>query len=144
MNERVIRGTYADFKIVKTRGVAQFVIEIPIDQAQDAIQMFGVPTPESEQWVAVAALQRHTVIQNERANSAVQQAGMLCKTPMFGTFLRDSVGLDHVEPEQPDSIADALRTVLGVQSRRDFHNDEQALDAFYRVKGEYDSWLMTR
>jgi len=144
MSEKIIRGTYADFKIVKTRGVAQFVIEIPIDHAQEAIQMFGVPTPESEQWVAVAALHKTQVLENEAATKAIQQAGMLCKTPDFGTFLRDAVGLDSVQPDSPESIADALRTVLGVQSRRDFHTDEDALEAFHRVKGEYDQWLMTR
>jgi len=144
MNEKIIRGTYADFKIVKTRGVAQFVVEIPIDHAQEAIQMCGVPTPEAEQWVAIAALHKTQVVENETATKAIQQAGMLCKTPDFGVFLRDAVGIDGVQPDSPESIANGLRTVLGVQSRRDFHTDDAALDAFHRVKGEYDQWLMTR
>ena len=41
---KIIQGTYADFKIVKTRNVAQMINEIPLENAQEAINMFGVPT----------------------------------------------------------------------------------------------------
>ena len=41
---RVIQGTYADFKIVKTRNVAQMIIEIPLESAQEAINKY-LPKP---------------------------------------------------------------------------------------------------
>lgn len=144
MTEKIIQGTYADFKIVKTRNVAQFIIEIPIERAQDAINMFGVPTPNMEQWVAIAALNSKAIVRNEDAVQAVKLAGMLCNSREFGVFLRDAVGLSEVDPLKPDSIADGLRAILGIHSRTEFHDNEEARTAFNRVKGEYDQWLMTR
>ncbi len=52
----VIEGSYADFKLVKTRGVAQLVIEIPIERAAEAVAMFGIPQPGQEIAVAIARL----------------------------------------------------------------------------------------
>lgn len=41
-----ISGTFADFKLIKTRSVAQLVIEIPIEQSKKAIDAFGFPLPD--------------------------------------------------------------------------------------------------
>ncbi|MGX7706351.1 hypothetical protein [Methylobacterium sp. Gmos1] len=50
-----IAGTFADFKLIKGRKVAQIVVEIPIEQA-DAIvaALGGLPNPAVERWVAMA------------------------------------------------------------------------------------------
>ena len=55
---RVMQGTYSDFKIIKSRNVAQVIIEIPLEIANDFISMFGVPRPDEEIWVAIAELNR--------------------------------------------------------------------------------------
>lgn len=135
-----IQGTYADFKIVKSRSVAQFIIEIPIEKANDAVAAFGLPDTHLEKWVAIALLNQAVVKKNEDAAKAIQQAGMLCKSKPFGKFLKDK-GL-AVNEDDPQSIADGLRSVLGIRSRTDFHNDSEALDAFYRLKGEFDSSIL--
>ena len=138
---RVIQGTYADFKIVKTRNVAQMIIEIPLETAQEAINIFGVPTPSLEQWVAVAVLHSNVVQKNEDAVNAIKQAGMLCKSESFGRFLQTKF-VSEVLPDQPESIADGLRKVLGIKSRTEFHENDDARIAFNRIKGEYDQWLV--
>lgn len=135
-----IQGTYADFKIVKSRNVAQFIIEVPIEQANQAVNTFGLPDPHIEKWVAIAMLNQQVVKDNEEAIKAVQQAGMLCKSEAFGNFLV-SKKLD-INPSDPDSIAQGLRAILGIRSRTDFHNDAEALKAFTRLKGEFDASLM--
>lgn len=142
MNNRVIQGTYADFKIVKTRNVAQLVIEVPLEQAQSAIQMFGVPTPQKEQWVAVAALHEVSVQTNgEEGRKAVISSQMICKSELFGKFLREEMGLGEVE-DNDESRSQGLRTLLGIHSRSELGKDQASLQAFYRIKGEYDQWLM--
>ena len=138
---RVIQGTYADFKIVKTRNVAQMIVEIPLESAQEAINIFGVPNPSVEQWVAIAVLHSNVVQRNEDAVNAIKQAGMLCKSESFGKFLQAKF-VPEVTPEQPESIADGLRKVLGIKSRTEFHQNDDARIAFNRIKGEYDQWLM--
>src|SRR4051794_33494293 len=52
-----IQGTFADFKLVKTRRTVQIVIEVPIEQADQALAALGgLPQPAEEKWVAVARI----------------------------------------------------------------------------------------
>ncbi len=51
-----IAGVFADMKSVKTRSVVQMIVEIPIEQAEAVVQMFGYPKPGAEVPVAVARL----------------------------------------------------------------------------------------
>lgn len=144
MKEKIIQGTYADFKIVKTRSVAQFVVEIPLEQADAAIQLFGLPKASVEQWVAIAALREHIKVKSQEGSEAIKLAGMLCNNSEFGVFLRDQMNMKEVSPDNNESVAQGLRTILGIKSRTEFHADDDARLAFNRVKGEYDKWLMTR
>ena len=144
MREKIIQGTYADFKIVKTRSVAQFVVEIPLEQADAAIQMFGLPKASVEQWVAIAALRKQAVVKNQEGSDAIKLAAMLCNNPEFGLFMRDVIGMPEVDINDGESVATALRAALGIKSRTEFHADDDARLAFNRLKGEYDKWLMTR
>jgi hypothetical protein len=144
LTNKVISGTYADFKIVKTRNVAQFVVEIPLEQADAAIQMFGVPKVSVEQWVAIAALKEAAVVKTQEGADMIKLAAMLCSNPEFGVFLRDAMRLSEVDPTNSESVASGLRKVLGVKSRTEFHDDSDARLAFSRLKGEYDKWLAQR
>ena len=57
MNPAVTQGTFADFKLIKSRSTAQLVIEIPIEAADAALlALGGVPLPGKECWVAIARL----------------------------------------------------------------------------------------
>ena len=142
MTNKIIQGTYADFKIVKTRNVAQMVVEIPLEEAQSAITMFGVPTPQKEQWVAVAALHEVSVTSNgEEGRKAIVSSQMLCRSYKFGFFLREQMGMTEVE-DTDESRAQGLRTILGINSRSELGKDEGSLKAFYRIKGEFDQWVM--
>lgn len=57
----IIAGNYADFKLVKTRSTCQLIIEIPIEQAEAAIRVFGIPMPGHEIPVAIARLEPNVV-----------------------------------------------------------------------------------
>jgi hypothetical protein len=51
------RAAYADLKIVKTRGVCQVILELPLEQADAALEILGgVPRPDREVWCGVARL----------------------------------------------------------------------------------------
>jgi hypothetical protein len=61
-----IAGTFADLKTVKTRGVLQMVIEVPIEQGAHVVEAFGFPQPGAEIPVAVARLVAgHQTIEHE-------------------------------------------------------------------------------
>ena len=143
MTNKVIQGTYADFKIVKTRGVAQFVVEVPIEQAQTAISMFGVPTPHEEQWVAIAALNRTAAPPSHKEQSdAVKSASMLCQSINFAHFIRKFYDPNLANHPAASEVATSLCSILGISSRSELHTNETALLAFNRLKGEYHAWVM--
>ena len=60
-NAAVIKAVYADLRFVKTRKVAQLVLELPIEKAKDAFDTLGAPDPAESQWVAVAPLKPEAV-----------------------------------------------------------------------------------
>jgi hypothetical protein len=52
-----IKATFADFRIIKTRKLAQFVFELPIEQADAAlVALGGLPRSDAERWAAIALL----------------------------------------------------------------------------------------
>lgn len=56
----IMHASYSDLKLIKSRSVCQIVLEIPIERAAAAVEMFGVPIPGQEIAVAVARLQEST------------------------------------------------------------------------------------
>ena len=140
---KIVQGCYADFKLIKTRGVIQMVIEIPVGPAADAfMDTFGLPNPNEEMWVAVAALNKTAVVKNEDAINAIRLAGMLCNNHRFGQWLVDERGFSEINPKNAESVAVALREIVGVSSRKDFDTNSEAIIAFNRLKSEFDEFVM--
>lgn len=127
MTDAVITGTYSDFKLIKTRQVAQMIIEVPLEKAEHVINIFGVPKPNEEKWVAVAHMRTEPVQTNARASKAIQQAGILGNDVAFGTWLRDFRGMSEVNPADRSTIENAIRALIGVKSRADMRNNDEAL-----------------
>jgi hypothetical protein len=51
---RGISGTYSDFKLVKTRGVVQVIVEFPIEEANQVLESLeGLPMPGLERYVSI-------------------------------------------------------------------------------------------
>jgi hypothetical protein len=138
---RITKGTYSDFKIVKTRNVAQIIVEIPLEQAEEFVTMFGMPTPNMDKWVAVARLNDEVIEKNDESTIAIQKAGMLCKEEKFGIFLKEEKKMNEVNPFEPESIANALRALIGIKSRTELHNKENRI-IWNRLLNEYEQWLL--
>ena len=138
---RITKGTYSDFKIIKSRNVAQIIIEIPLEQSDDFIAMFGIPKPTSEKWVALAGLNEEVVNRNEKATKAIQLCGMLCKDEKFGKFLKDYKKMEEVNPKDIETIANGVRAILGIKSRTELHNANNMI-AWNRLYSEYEDWCL--
>ena len=143
MTNALMQGTYSDFKLIKGRKVAQMVIEFPIENSETVISTFGIPQPHMEKWVAVALLNETAVLRNETATKAIQEAGILCKEARFGQWLRDERGMQEVQPENSETIAQALRAILGIKSRADLSTDKEALGVWHSLKSAYDNYLLS-
>ena len=137
MTDKVFTGTYSDFKLVKTRQIAQIIIEIPIERAEEVLLKFGVPKPNEEIWVAVAAIKTDKVTGNARALKAIQQAGILCNDYAFGAWLLKEKGLTEIKPAAAETIQNAIRALTGVKSRSDWRQNEEALLIWERLYKEF-------
>lgn len=73
MTAAAFQGTFADFRMVRGRKVAQIIVEVPLEQAGAALEaMGGLPMPEESRWVAVARMNLPT---GNKATAVGQVAG---------------------------------------------------------------------
>lgn len=137
-----IAGTYADLKFVRTRSVAQVVVEIPIEHAEQVVDLFGTPRPNSEVWVALARLDPEKMKPNGEAESPppaakksrAQMAGILCNDPAFREYLAGGRGLPV---ETATDAAALVREICEVETRADLDRDEYAASQWDALYAEY-------
>lgn len=165
-NPRAIAGEFADFKLVKTRSVAQIVIEIPIEEGEQAVRMFGIPQPGKPVQLALARIvegkqtesevvpdtdrssSRHTGTNTKQAGerrewsslSPATQAGIRCAEPRFQAFLRDKGFMASCATA--DDAATYVRFICGVDSRAKIGKDRDSLVKWKELEGEYQAWLI--
>jgi hypothetical protein len=164
MDKAAIAGTYSDFKIIRSRKVAQLIIEVPIEQAQTLITALGLPNPAEETWVAVARLQvpaegNKTVAEYLAASKEEtpptaspvdlkahrrfedlplsQQAALACQDMEFRKFLREHL----CEPiSNEGDAADTVRRFCDVPSRAFIRLGDGAGDAWLRLYNRFLFW----
>ena len=68
----------------------------------------------------------------------IKSAGMLCRDAMFHRFLKGMGYLIGDDPEK--SAANAMRVILGIQSRADLKTDAKALADFKKLRHDFIEW----
>ncbi|NNM75013.1 hypothetical protein [Enterovirga aerilata] len=146
-----ISGTFADFRTVKGRKVAQLVIEIPIEQADAALHALGgVPRPDDPKWVAVARLNSglskatdsDPEVAPKRSFASLppaQQAALQCRREAFWRFLREEYNQPSVQDEE--SAAAVVRSICKVTSRSEIATGSTAAAAWFRVNEHFGFWM---
>lgn len=151
-----IDGDYADFKLVKTRGVAQFIVEIPIEQAAELVRLFGVPLPDKPVRVAVARLGVPPQIEARAETTAEAASGrehgpwssltptlqsiLRCQTPAFWKFLEEQSKVP-INVANETYAATIVRTACGVNSRASLTG--KAAEKWQAIDARYEAWLRT-
>ena len=152
------RATYSDWKLIKTRGVVQVVMEVPLADADAAYDVLGgMPVHGKERWFGIAALKSPA----EEAPSNVPsgsppstrpdgtkrdwrnlqpaaQAGIRCGDPLFRTFLREVKRYGHCDEQE---AAVAVRDICGVNSRVELGTKHPARVIWHQLDSEYQAWL---
>jgi hypothetical protein len=90
-----LNATFSDFRLVKTRQVAQFIFEVDLTQADAALRLLGgVPQPGGERWVTIAPVEDGGGFRPEPSPSVKTEgerirtrAVLLCKDPRYGAWL---------------------------------------------------------
>lgn len=138
-----IKGCFSDFKIIRGRKVCQLVIEVPIEEADAALAaMGGVPSADSERWVAVARLNLAAAKPDGAAQGGkdarpfhtlplAQQAALKCGDPSFQRFMKATTS---------NEAAIRVRQECGVQSRADIETDEEAKTRWFAILKDFDQW----
>lgn len=147
MSKAAVQGSFADFKVVKTRSTVQIVIEIPIEQADTALAILGgIPQPGTERPVAVARLvqqaeqpvqpasaQRRIDGKERYANAdemskARTRAVLLCKDPLFQR---------HLGVGNEEHAARSLCAIMRVASRREIESSKEAYHSFLWIEKDF-------
>lgn len=154
-----VRGTYSDFKVIKGRKVVQFIIEIPVEDAQEAIDLFGMPQFGAEQWVAIAPLKsgsseqqsnspaKKTYQDKSPGGQAVSRAAILCTEKPFQDWISDrdilfSVpGSSAIGKSIEEFTATLLREELKIESRSEIGTHEDVHRRFVELEGKYRDFL---
>lgn len=157
----MILGTYADLKIIKTRGVVQLVVEIPLERGKEVTDLFGLPQPNAEIPVVVARMDPKTlkaetnVVQIEDHRPAPEDAeeephkprplsqiaAIFCNNVVFQKFIQEeSDGWDH-RPTS-DEAAEWLRANCGIKSRTELNTNAEAAARFRKIRGQYEAWRL--
>jgi hypothetical protein len=154
------RATYADWKLIKTRGVVQVVMEVPLSDADAAYGVLGgMPNPANETWFGIAPIsipvQKEARAKPRQKDSSPsphpggarrswqdipppQQAGIRCEEPVFEAFLKEQYPEDW--REAGNNAAECVRLICAVESR------SQLAEGVFRViwhqlDTEYQAWL---
>ena len=146
MSHAAFSGSYCDLKFIKSRSVAQVVVEIPIEQAAAFIAAFGAPEPSKECPVAIARLDMTKAAREaekpRRKLSELpiaQRAALMCDRQAFQKFLDERYAYPCAKA---DDAAEALREMCGVKSRSELSLNVVAATNFERIEREFDAWLM--
>lgn len=142
------RAIYSDWKLIRTRGVVQVVMEIPLEVADAAYRVLGgMPNPGESAWFAIARLDPEKVTATKPAADkkrwhdmpAAQQAGILCAHPAFITFLREQYR-DYVVDEA--SAKKCIHELCEVSSRSQLTADHpRSLRYWNDMVAEYRAWV---
>lgn len=128
-----IQGSFADFKLVKTRKTAQIIIEVPIEQADQALAALGgLPQPATEAWVAIARLETKERVQPIRQDTKLSlEAVMRCRDPLFQRYL---------EVSNEEEASETVRRTCGVPSRAGLNTDPEAAQTWRTLDARFLAW----
>lgn len=66
------------------------------------------------------------------------ECAMKCAEPAFKAFMEEQHGLER--PLTDERVAQKVRGLLGVTSRAELNNGEQAAQRWKALRGEFDAW----
>jgi hypothetical protein len=135
-----VKATYSDLRFIKSRKVAQVVVEMPIEDAAKFVEMFGTPNPAAETWIALVGLTGNVVpieqAKEQKRTKLAFQAIKLCQEQGFWRFLREAHGVDT--GEKP--AANFVRAYCDITTRGALNLNEEAAAKFRDLIAEYKAW----
>jgi hypothetical protein len=143
-----IKATFFDFRLIKGRKQAQLVLEIPIEEADNALAALGgIPQPQSDHWVAVARLNGVAKPEPEPKEKRrwedlklSMQASIRCNEPAFQRYLREMRG-SEAHGDDDEDAANCVRRICRISSRSALNNNPDAAARWRDLDRHYYAWL---
>jgi hypothetical protein len=137
------KATYSDLRFVKSRKIAQIVLEMPLEQADAFLSAFGTPNPAEEKWVAIARLTEQARVEDKPAREHVEwnnlrpsaQAAIRCDDPLFHQFL---------EVQGKTTAIQKVRWACDVASRSELDRDDEARSKWEEIDEQFIEWKRRR
>jgi hypothetical protein len=150
-SDTAFQATFASFRLVQGRKVAQLIFELPIEAADNALSVLGgVPNPEQTRWVGIARIDPKATkpkLSGKDLWRASSECAMLCKEPKFWDFLNDNWWYFSEAPNAMEAAAvdektatNAVRRLLGCDSRSSLDSDPDMARKWGAMKLQYEEW----
>ena len=141
-------ATFSDFKLIKGRKVAQVVLEVPLEQADNALAALGgLPRPDAEKWVGVALMTGPPVSEPEKPGKRrfeelpySQQAALKCGDEAFQRYLAERFNSDPKWFDE-ETTAKHVRSMCRVRSRADIKPGTVAGTMWEDILYHFHAWL---
>lgn len=164
MTALAFKAAYSDWKLIKTRGVVQVVMEVPLAEADAAYGVLGgMPNAANEVWFGIAAINPQAEKEKPKAPPIVspaklqpetdkpsagakrdwrdlqpaQQAGIRCDEPVFEAFLKETRPDDWHESRD---AAACVRLICGVESRAELGTKHAARVIWHQLDEQFQAW----
>ena len=135
------QACFSDFKLIKSRKVAQFLLEVPLEGADSALAALGgLPRPDAEIWVGVARLTEKPSHESPMPSKEhrkfrelpfPQQAALRCNDPAFRKFIKVN---------NAEEAAIWVREHCGVTSRSQIDPCAASGSRWHDLNLEFEAW----
>ncbi len=163
MKPAAILGSLVDMKNVAVHKSVRLIIDIPAEQAEMVIKMFGWPTQVNPVPVAVARMNPEIVAEaatplptsaataerpptrgfsaepKPRKGTLAWQAIRLCRDPVFHAFLRET---NRSSARTEQDAAEYVRRYCGVTSRGKIDDIFDSANLWSVLKDNFDDWRL--
>lgn len=146
------RATYSDWKLIKTRGVVQVVMEVPLADADAAYDVLGgMPVHGKERWFGIAAIKSPETKPDSskavktpigwRDMQPAAQAALRCDQPAFRTFLMEEHSFrPRAGADQEEQAAAFLRGFFGITSRSELGTKHELRVLWKQLDDQFQAW----
>jgi hypothetical protein len=164
MTTLAFKATYSDWKLIKTRGVVQVVMEVPLSEADAAYQILGgMPDFSSERWFGIAPL-KNPPAEKESSKAPAEpqlakppaaakrmdwrdlqpaaQAGIRANDPAFYSFLNETDRILNKKITGADEAAEIIRNICGVKSRSELGTNHKARVLWHQLDEHFQAWKL--
>lgn len=149
-NPDAILGTYADFKVIRTRKALQVVVEVPLEDFEHVTALLGPPMPASEIPVVIARLQPEAIQRASGASLGASQTARVASAPkerrewsslppsQRAALLCKDEGFQRMMGADSEERANVrIKEYLGIDSKTELDSRPSRREEYERLERDY-------